>query len=67
MEHNNILDCIVHHCQLPWCFKQSNFILELFLGAAGELCVSKDYEQLMYVSGLEARLAVGNTSGESSP
>ena len=31
---------IVHHCQLSWCSKQSNFILESFHGAAGELCVS---------------------------
>ena len=32
---------IVHHCQLSWCSKQSNLILELFHVAVGESFVSK--------------------------
>ena len=34
-----ILDWTVHHCQLSWCSKQSNLILESFHRAAKELCV----------------------------
>ena len=41
----------MHYCQLSWCLKQSNLILESFHGAAGELCILKSIMQLTLSDG----------------